>query len=178
MAAIVYFVFKPKNKPERTSGPDGSYEQQQPAPRKKGLLETLMEDMLGEAQGLPPQHQQPQRKPAQARPDKKQAASGQAAKKSLLETRKTLFEQKQREEKKKAAKMNAGLGSRDSRLGGQQKKGASSPQFDTEPLLCVHKNVSDGKGISMERTSIVEGFIWSQVLGDPVCRRSARSHRR
>ena len=42
----------------------------------------------------------------------------------------------------------------------------------------MHKNPVLWKGLTMERTGIVEGFIWSQILGDPVSRRTPRAHRR
>jgi len=55
---------------------------------------------------------------------------------------------------------------------------AVSTALGPEASPAMHKKAADRTRLKVERASIVQGFIWSQILGDPACKRPSGVRKR
>ena len=142
IAIVLYTIFKPRSKPDRTSDPTVPRPGSHPGPHP------------GSYPGSHPGPHFPEEGNTQ---------------------RKTMVEQRMREQGKGREQGFSEKSALDDRFGARK---AAFRALDPEPSPVMYKKAAGGTLLRMERASIVQGFIWSQVLGDPACKRPPGAYRR
>jgi len=173
----VYAIFRRKNKSDRAADPAPPPHQQQGIPqypreesRRKGIFADL-EDLFRDAEERQDSERaagvdrySAERYGAERHDSDRLASQGRSISQGSVSTQ-------------GSPPTQASSGKRQKTV---ENRGGSPDQSSPTGLesQTMHKNAAIWKGITMERASIVDGFIWSQILGDPVCKRPPRSHRR